>query len=274
MKTPTRSALRYYGGKWRLAPWILQHFPPHVCYVESFAGGASVLLRKDPARFEVLNDIDGDVVNFFRVLRERADELVRVIELTPYSRLELEQAYQPTDQDLERARRLYVRSLMARGVPGTSRRTTGWRYQMRRNGSKSVVACWSTLDHLYDVAARLKMVQIECDDALDVIRRFDTPDTLHYVDPPYVLSTRNNHWDKVYTREMLDDEHRALAELLHQVEGMVILSGYPSPLYAELYGDWQTAECIARTDSSSTAVERIWLSPRVGRHAQPQDLFA
>lgn len=270
---PTRSALRYYGGKWRLADWILGHFPEHTCYVEPYAGGASVLLQKAPAPFEVLNDIDGDVISFFRVLRERPADLVKMIELTPYARLELEQSYEPTDQDLERARRLYVRSHMARGVPGTSRRTTGWRYQRRDNQCQKVTDRWSTVDHLFDVAARLKLVQIECDDAIAVIRRFDTPGTLHYVDPPYVLSTRNNHWDRIYTREMLDEEHRQLAEVLHQLQGMVILSGYPSSLYAELFGDWTSVECLTRTDASSTAVERLWLSPRVARRAQPQRLF-
>lgn len=115
MIAPTRPALRYFGGKWRLAPWIISHFPEHTCYVEPFAGGASVLLRKPESKVEVLNDLDGEVVNFWRVLREQTEAFIRAVELTPFSREEASLAYQVADDPLERARRLFIRSWQQRG---------------------------------------------------------------------------------------------------------------------------------------------------------------
>ena len=139
--SPRRPALRYYGGKWRLAPWIISHFPPHICYVEPFCGAASVFLRKPPAEFEVINDLDGEVVNFFRVLRDRTDELIRAIVATPYSRAEYDEAWQTVEEPLERARRYYIRAWQGWGG-GKGSRPSGWRYQLSNNRGKSVIMDW------------------------------------------------------------------------------------------------------------------------------------
>jgi DNA adenine methylase len=239
-----------------LADWILSHFAAHDCYVEPFAGGASVLLSKDPARHEVYNDLDKRVVNFFEVLRTRTTELVQAIEWTPYSREELRRAFEPCNDPLESARRLYVRNWQGYGVLG---RNSGWRFC--KTGRASAVRQWTRTEHLYAVAARLKEVQIECDKASAVIARFDTPDTLFYVDPPYLHETRNERNDDAYAHEMTDDEHRALAAQLRSLNGMMILSGYPSALYDELYFDWQYVEHQSLDLTGQARTERLWISP-------------
>ncbi len=179
----TRPALRYYGGKFRLAPWIIGFFPQHVCYVEPFGGAMSVLLRKPPSKLEVYNDQDGEVVNFFRVLRSRPQELLQAIKLTPFSRVEYVLAHEEADDELERARRLYVRSWQGIGGP-RHRDTTGWRFERKGNRYKTTIEDWIEIGHLPLVVARLRDIQIECDEALKVIRRFDAPRTLFYCDPP------------------------------------------------------------------------------------------
>ncbi|MDY6877347.1 MAG: DNA adenine methylase, partial [Chloroflexota bacterium] len=157
-----------------MAPWIIGHFPVHGCYVEPFCGAASVFLRKAPAEFEVINDLDGDVANFFRVLRERTDEFVVAIENTPYSREEYRLAWQPVDEPLERARRYYVRKWQGwGGGKGVGVQPSGWRYQHSNNRGKSVIADWNETEHLAAVVWRLKQAFIENDDAIKVIKRYD-----------------------------------------------------------------------------------------------------
>lgn len=267
----TRPPVRYYGGKWRIADWIISMFPPHTCYVEPFGGGASVLLRKSPARFEVLNDLDNDVVNFFAVLRTRPDALIRAILLTPYARLELRRAYRRVSDPLEAARRFYVRSWQSFGS-GQGHQQTGWRYQIGNtvDSRASAIGSFNRTEHLWAVAERLKQVQIEHDDACKVIQRFDGPRTLFYIDPPYLHSTR--HVDSVkkgYQHEMTEDQHRELAALLRSLHGMIIVSGYQSPLYDELYGDWQ---CVSRQvkdlSGKMRAIECLWLSPSATAYAR------
>lgn len=274
MTTIDRPAIRYYGGKWRLADWIISQFPPHTCYVEPFAGGASVLLQKQPARFEVLNDLAQDVVNFFEVLRTMPDALIRAIELTPYSRAELRKARFPTADNLEAARRFYVRCWQSFGS-GMGTSSTGWRYQIGTSDTSraSAIGSWNDTDHLWAVARRLKQVQIECDAADKVITRFDSTETLFYLDPPYVHSTRyHSSKSKGYAFEMSNDDHTQLAALARSVEGMVIISGYPSPLYDDLYSGWA---CISRESldlNGKLQTECLWLSSNVS-HLSVLPLF-
>jgi len=270
-----RPALRYYGAKWRIAPWIIRHFPDHACYVEPFCGGASCLFQKAPSGFEVINDLDGNVVNFFRVLREDADRLRRAINRTPFSRQETVQASKPCKDPLERARRFYIRAWQTQhGAPYMGR--NGWRFGRRGgNDKRSAVDDWNDTERLPAIAQRLKNVQIEHDDAMAIIRRFDSPTTLFYCDPPYVGATRTSRWrDGGYTHEMTDAQHRALAELLSGIKGLALVSGYPGELYAELYRAW-----ILRTrtgwagHSTEPRVEGLWLSPRTARAFGQRDLF-
>lgn len=256
--------MRYFGGKWRLAPWVIETFPAHDCYVEPFAGAGSVLLRKEPSTFEYLNDLDGEVVNLFRVLRDDREELVQRIQLTPFSRKELRDAYEPSNEAIERARRLYIRAWQARGGPRAQWRT-GWRFQRSAAArGKSALGDWRDVGHLQAIADRLLGVSLEQDDALAVVKRYDSPNTLHYVDPPYLASTRNRRWqDKAYECEFSTDaEHEDLLQVLNGLQGMVVLSGYPSDLYRQLVTEegWVMRTRSARTDVGE-AVEALWLNP-------------
>lgn len=271
----TRPALRYYGGKWRIAPWIISQFPAHHSYVEPFAGGSSVLLRKPAAPFEVLNDVDGNVVTFFRVLRERPEDLKRAIEFTPFSREETMIANDPTPDDLERARRFYIRSWQTQhGAPYIGR--NGWRFGRRGGHDKrSAVDDWNDTKRLPAIALRLKNVQIESDDAVKVIQRFDTEETLFYCDPPYLASTRTDRWSgNGYRHEMTEDDHRRLADVLRWVNGMAIVSGYLSPLYEDLYRGWTMRSKSNMTAHSSTPkTEVLWLSPATTSRLSQREIW-
>lgn len=267
---PARPALRYHGAKWVLSSWIVSCLPTdHDSYVEPFAGSAAVLLNKPRSSLEIYNDLDGDVVNFFQVLREREEELIRAIYWTPFAHAEQRLSLEPTDDPLERARRLYVRSHLTISGP-TAQWNCGWRRQKvfsrGRNGlgrMKPAAASFMETEHLYQVAERLRGVIIEESDALEVIRRYDNARAVFYVDPPYVATTRKRWTASAYQHEMTDDQHRQLAETLHACRGMVVLSGYDGPLYQELFGDWRRLERQARTNGNTaeTATESLWLNP-------------
>jgi DNA adenine methylase len=261
-----RPPIRYYGGKWRIEGWVVEQFPVHTCYCEPFCGGASVLLQKRPSRVEVMNDLNHDLITFFDVLRERPAELIRAILLTPYSREELRRARtaERSPDRIETARRFYVRCWQSFGS-GVGTSSTGWRYQIGTgdNSRASAIGSWNDTDHLWAVAERLKQVFIEHDDAFKVIERFDSAETLFYLDPPYVHSTRyHNSSSKGYSNEMTDDDHRKLAELARSVAGFVIVSGYPSVLYDELYAGWQRITRRATDLNGGEQEECLWLSPR------------
>ena len=267
---PRRPAVRYYGGKARLAAWILSYLPrEHECYVEPFGGAMSVLLKKPRSPLEIYNDLNHTVVNFFRVLRERPEELIRAIVLTPWARAEYELSQTSSDDPVEEARRFYVSAWMGFGG-GRAKWRQGWRYQVRAGTlwkPSSVSFC--EVDHLWEIVERLQGVQIDCRDAFRVIKACDAPATLFYLDPPYVHSTRSK-WQDVYAYEMEDEDHVRLAERARDLEGMVVISGYPSALYVELYEahGWERVETKARTNgggaiSSVERVEALWLSPRV-----------
>ena len=269
MNTVPTPALRYYGSKWRLADWIIDQFPPHVCYVEPFGGSASVLLQKPPSLLETYNDLSEDIVNFFRVLREQTNSLIRAIQLTPFARAEVLTAtkmlWRETDP-LERARLFYVLSWQTYRGGGMHHKYKGsWRFQRSWTRGSSVVYDWNRLEHLYAIAERLKNVQVENDDAISVIRRFDAPTTLFYCDPPYLAETRTPRWqNNAYHCEMgSEEEHRRLAEVLHDVQGMVIISGYPSKIYDdELYPGWKHIHREAVTIGKKKGQEYLWISPQ------------
>lgn len=267
----TRPALRYLGGKWMLARWIAAHFPAHRIYVEPFGGGASVLLRKPRSYAEIYNDLDGEVVNLFRVLREpaQAAQLVRACALTPFARDEFEAAYDVTLDPVERARRLVVRSFMGHGSNACNiARSTGFRANATRNGSTPATDWSNYPPALAQVAARIQSgVQIEARPALDVIRRFDGPQTLTYADPPYVHATRSSKRVRgalynAYPVEMTDDDHAELLEVLDACVGAVVLSGYSTPLYEDRLRHWSRVERVAMADGARPRVEVLWLNAK------------
>ncbi len=261
--TVKRPAIRYHGGKWKLAPAIIRHFPSHRVYTEAFGGGASILLRKPRTYAEIYNDLDGEIVNLFRVLRDDGGRLKELLELTPFARDEFDLAEGKTDDPLEQARRTVIRSFMGYGS-SSIHKCSGFRSNSERSGTTPAHDWANYPKHMPALIERLQGVVIEHRDALNVLARHDAPHTLHYVDPPYVHSTRTNGRHATvhqYQFEMTDDEHRELAAVLHSVKGMVVLSGYPSPLYEELYGDWPSIQIKAHADGARPRTEQLWLSP-------------
>jgi DNA adenine methylase len=278
--TATRPPLRYHGGKWRLAPWIIGHLPPHRIYVEPFMGGCSVLLRKPRSYAEVLNDRYGEVVNFFRVLRDPAlsAELARAARLTPFARDEFRAAYEPTESAVERARRLAVRSFMGFGSAGATREhLTGFRGDVKRAGTTGASDWTRWPDALAGFTERLQGVTIENTDALEIIVRHDSPETVFYVDPPYPHATRElTGAGACYAVEMSDADHRELAAALHAVSGAVVLSGYPCDLYDELFGDWSRSTREVNANGQEGGVRRteaLWLNPAAARARRQRGLF-
>lgn len=265
---PVRPLLRYLGSKFRLAPKILPWLPPHKLYVEPFGGSAAVLSQKARCNSEIYNDLDGEVVNLFRVLRSsQADELVRAISLTPYARDEHTLSYERSDDAVERARRLLVRSHMGHGNNGsTFANRNGWRVDGVTN-TNDVAGQWAQFPaQLVIWIERFKGVQIENRPALDLVRKFAVPNALLYVDPPYVPSTRSEsvRWSTgkcSYAHEMSFDDHVALLDALTASPAMIILSGYPSDLYDTALEGWRRLELKARAHGNSPRTEVLWINP-------------
>jgi len=241
MSTVVRPPVPYFGSKGRLARRIAALLPEHSHYVEPYAGGLSVLLAKDRAPLETVNDLDQELVTFWRVLREQPDDFARVCALTPHSRAEHHQSYEPAANDLETARRVWVR--LTQGRSGRMDRT-GWRHCKADIGTNMPAYLDGYRLRLHPAAERLMGVQLECRPALELIDAFGgRPDVLLYVDPPYLGSTRIATG---YRHEMRTEaEHRELAAALADCQAAVVLSGYDSPLYDELYGAWSRVELAA-----------------------------
>lgn len=267
----TRPALRYHGGKFRLAKWVMQFFPPHRIYTEAFGGAAGVLLQKPRCHGEVYNDLDGNVVAFFRCLQQPAlrDQLVQAITLTPYARSEFDLAWEPTDDLVERARRTAIRAQMGFGSAGATKGSTGLRTDTMRRYSTAQMDWAAYPPVLLDVAERFQQVLIENRPAEVVLRQHDSPETLHFVDPPYVHSTRELRGSTgCYRHEMTDGEHIQLLLELGQLTGMVVLSGYGSDLYADALPGWTSYRTQARISAgrgSGIRTEVVWLNPACSR---------
>jgi DNA adenine methylase len=252
----------------------MSFFPKHRIYVEPFGGSGAVLLRKNPSEVEVYNDLDGEIVNLFRVCRENGEELSRLVFLTPYSRDEFLKSFEPSDDSLEQARRTVIRSFQGFGSgyatvndgSKCAKPNNGFRidWRVKRNNiSKSWCKVSSTV---MEVINRLREVVIENESYEVVIKRNDTKDTLIYADPPYLTSTRDSGKD--YRHEFDIDDHVQLAKILHEVSGAVVVSGYRSDLYDELYKGWHRADCVSQTAANTKRIECIWMN-----YDQPNNLF-
>lgn len=257
----------YFGGKTSIAGRIALLLPPHEHYLEPFAGSLAVLLAKRPSPMETVNDLDGDLVAFWKVLRDRPADLERVCALTPHSRTEAQSAERDGLDglnDLERARRVWVRLTQCRG--GHTQRRTGWRYYQDPRGSASSMPDYldAYVARIAAAAARLRGVSLECLPALEIIKRYGQhPGCLIYADPPYLKATRTWTNDVGYGREMYTEaEHQELAEALRAARAAVVLSGYPSPLYEQMYGDWHRREIHAHASNGNSGdrarTEVIW----------------
>lgn len=263
-----RPVIRYHGGKYRLAPWVIAHFPPHRTYVEPFGGGASILMRKPRAYGEVYNDLWSEVVNVFRLLRDpaAAARLETLLRLTPFARDEFVEterdAVAAVADPTERARRFIFRSFAGFGsAASNSEHTTGFRATCKRSGTTPAQDWMNYPDQIKHFTARLSGVVIENRPAIQVMQTHDGPETLHYVDPPYVQSTRGfRRRNAAYVHEMDEAQHRALGETLHSLHGAVVLSGYRCDLYDELYRRWRRIDRDTHADGALPRTESLWLN--------------
>jgi DNA adenine methylase len=287
-ETVPRPVLRYFGGKWRIAPWIIEHFPQHKIYTEPFGGAASVLLRKPRASIEVYNDLNSRVVNLFKVLRdpEKAEELKRRLDLTPFSHTEfydaLESLESKEDDLIESARKLIVVSFMGFGSDAISgKRKTGFRFMpnCKFEGRHPVAQAWSTYpDIIPAVVKRLKGVIISNLDALEVIKAYDHPEALHYLDPPYPFKTRkdisNGRSKANYVFEMDDSKHEEMIQFLKsgKIEGMVVLSSYKNTIYDSL--GWEIRKKKTTDMMNNNREEVLYLCPRTCLALKRRDGFS
>jgi len=268
METPKKLiAFGWYGGKFSHLDWLLPNLPICFHYCEPFAGSGAVLLNRRPSPVETYNDIDGEVVNFFKVLRETKELLIEKIALTPFSREEFSIACElnPDVSELERARRFYVRARQVRTGLAQTASIGRWANckNTSRSGMSGVVRRWlGGVEQLEFIAERLLRVQIENRPAIDVIRLYDSNETLFYCDPPYVHSTRGD--SKAYKFEMDNYDHRALAEVLNAVDGCVAISNYDCELMNELYPakKWKKILAPQKTIHSTKDVrqEVLWVN--------------
>lgn len=264
-----RPLLRYHGGKWRVGAWIISHFPEHKIYCEPYGGAASVLLQKDKSFAEIYNDLDNHIVHLFRVLRdpELGPELIHQVRYTPFSRKEFDESYELNVLDpVEKARRIIIRSFLGFSSNSVTRDDkTGFRSKSFRSGEYSGGDWAQFPDAMPFMIKRLKVVCIECIDGLDCILKYDTDKTLHYVDPPYLLSTRHKGASRgEYRFEMHDWEHENLVRRLLNLQGKVVLSGYDNEMYNDYLIKWRTDTKETRAQSanggSKKATEKIWMN--------------
>lgn len=256
--------IRYHGGKFRLAKWILSYFSEHRCYVEPFGGVASVLMQKERSYAEIYNDLDSEVVNLFKVLRdpELNMKLQEACLLTAYSRDEFMLAKEFTEDPLERARRMVVRACMGFGSAAGLNGNSGFQSDSKREYSIYSHLWAKYPENLSSVCQRLQGVIIENKPALDLIKKHDTTDTLFYLDPPYVAETRVSG-NRYYNFEMTNDQHHELLQTLKSVSGKVVISGYNSDLYNDELSGWQKVTKQARISAgrgTGIRTECLWMN--------------
>lgn len=254
-----RAILKYPGAKWNLASWIISHMPPHESYLEPYFGSGAVFFNKEPARIETINDLDGEIVNFFSVCREHPEELARAINLTPWAREELKESQKVADDPVERARRTAVGCYMTFGSRRCSksfRHSTGKYKHYGPDNAK----LWGKLpETIIQVAQRLKNAQIENRPAIDLIKSFDGPEVLVYLDPPYMKDTRTLHGDQ-YHFEMSDQEHEELLKTIIIFTGKVIISGYDHEMYNDYLKGWDMRSIKSQIERGGTRTEILDVS--------------
>lgn len=262
--------IRWFGAKWQLAPWITSHFPKHDHYVEPCFGGGNVLLRKKPVYLETANDLNGRVVNYFQVLRDRPHELLQQIQLTPWAYEEYKNCQAPSEDPLEDARRFHATCWMSiHGGPVC----TGWRHQKALHGRYITPADDLQGDSLLEVARRLKRVQFTSKDARDFLAGYiGKKDLLIYFDPPYPRDQVGSH-DSYGPWTMEVDFHTEAAAIIRSLVCYVVVSGYQCELYKDLYDahGWTRLEKPARTNSGKTKTESLWLSPKTAEALASQN---
>lgn len=257
-----RAIIKYPGAKWKIANWIVSLMPEHKSYLEPFFGSGAVFFTKPRSRIETINDLDGEIVNLFRVVRDTPEALERAVALTPYSREEYERAWErhragDVTDPVELARLTLVRYWQTHG--SCSRYKSGWKNDRAGREYAYAVRYWNQLPEWIAAAVgRLKEAQIEQADAVELVRRFNSSDVLIYADPPYVLSTRKQ---RQYNVEMDDDaQHKALLDALLAHPGPVILSGYESELYNDTLQRWTKLHQRTHAEGGVARTETLWLN--------------
>lgn len=252
-----KAVLKYPGAKNRLAKWICGFIPKHDVYLEPFFGSGAVLFNKEPVKIETINDLDGNVINYFKVIRDNPNELIRKLELTPYGRDEYNSAFVecPEDDDVEKARKFLVRCYQGFGC--SNRYKNGFRSSQQSN-SPQTARLWTEFPQILSIASvRLKKVQIENLDALELIRRYDTSDVFMYLDPPYLHSTRKNY---LYKHEMTDNQHLELLELIKSHPGKILISGYENDLYDKFLQGWNKEYKNTTAEKGIKRLEVLWMN--------------
>ena len=260
-----RPALRYMGSKLKLAPWVMSFFPPHWTYCEPFGGGAGVLLSKPKSRLEVYNDLNGEVVNFFRVLRDQPDALIQKLRFTPYARSEHILAYEPAEDAVEQARRTAVKTWLSIGAAGLLRSSSsaaGFRRSRPHSTHMESSDFVHGVDRLHEAAERLRDVIVENKDAMNLFDHYDSPDTLFYCDPPYLADCQQEYACSV-------DQELLLAKL-KSLQGFVVLSGYASALYEKELSGWHVEKRPHKAFWNKDSIECLWLSPRTWNALQKE----
>lgn len=255
--------LKYPGSKWRMAQWIIDHFPENyenMTYLEPFFGSGSIFFNKERSRIETINDMDSDVINLFKMVRQKPAELAYLVSMTPWSRSEYKDSYVKTDDELEKARRFIVRMWQAIGAKSSDK--TGWRNNI--DAQNRTIQGFNLVlpETIMQVCVRLQhskkgTVQIENQDVFRLFERYDRDSVLMYLDPPYVLSTRSK---RIYKHEFTDADHIRLLKLCQTSKAKIIISGYKCDLYDEYLAGWYSDSIIADCESGQKRTETIWMN--------------
>ena len=258
MTNTMRAIIKYPGSKWRIAEWIISQFPEHHSYVEPFFGSGAVFFQKKPSHIETINDLDGEVVNFFEWVRNDPERLARAIYLTPFSRQVYEEAYMPGRDSFEQAVKFCTRLNMGHGFRTTGEKV-GWKCDLQGRQRSYAVKYWNDMpEKIILTAERLKEAQIECRPAVDVIERFNFENVLIFCDPPYLLETR---FGKQYKHEMTENDHKELLAVLLESRAKVILSGYESDLYNDALQEWYKSHITSITQNAQKrGREVLWMN--------------
>lgn len=247
--------LKYPGSKWRVSDWIIAQFPEHKVYCEPFFGSGAVFFNKKPSYIETINDLNGDIVNLFRVCREYPEQLAAAINLTPFSREEFQHCNTQAENPVEQARRTLVRYHQSFGTCNSS--LNSWR-NVQTYGGPRCATMWNYLpDVIISCCERLKNAQIENVDAIKLIGRYDDKDTLIYLDPPYLQSLRKKN---MYKCEMSETDHIKLLDAIKSSNSMIIISGYDNTLYNDYLQGWYTAENETTAQMGKHRTEKLWMN--------------
>lgn len=254
------AVIKYPGAKWSVADWIISFFPPHHSYLEPFFGSGGVFFTKGRSNIETINDLDGEVVNLFSWIRNDPERLANEIYWIPYARDVYDKAFadRETETDsLRRAVNFAIRLMMGYGFR-TSGEKVGWKRDIQGREAAYAARQWCDRPQvIMEAAERLRGVQIENRNAIELIQNFNHEKVLVYCDPPYVLSTRRG---KQYRCEMTDDDHLQLLDVLKKHKGPVLISGYSSPMYEAELSEWHRETTMATDQLSQVKKEVLWMN--------------